>query len=284
MDKVLDVIKRRYSVRTYSLQKLESDKQKELRDFLAGNTKGPFGNNVRFKFVDVSEHAANEVRKYVSYGTIKGASRFIAGSVKIGEKCMEDFGYCMEKNILLATSLGLGTVWLGGMLNRSSFALELNTSQDEVIPAITPVGYAADKRSAMDKIIRTMSGGKNRKEFSQLFYHSNFSTPLEKTACGKYAEVLEAVRLAPSASNKQPWRVLRENDKNSYHFYMDENKTYNNAIKNINIQNNDMGIAMCHFELAARELGLEGFWHTENPGLEAGSLVYIVSWKISNKE
>jgi hypothetical protein len=40
-----------------------------------------------------------------------------------------------------------------------------------------------------------------------------------------------------------------------------------------------MGIAMCHFELAARELGLEGSWLAENPNLEAGELVYIVSWK-----
>jgi hypothetical protein len=278
MDMVLDSIKKRYSVRTYGLQKLESNKQKELRDFLAGNIKGPFGNEVRFKLIDVSEKAADELKKYISYGNVKGASHFIAGTVKKGTKSMEDFGYCMEKNILLATSLGLGTVWLGGSLNRSNFALEMNAAPDEVIPAITPLGYAAAKRSITDILIRTMSGGKNRKEFSQLFYDSNSSTPLEKSVSGKYTEVLEAVRLAPSASNKQPWRIIKEKGKNSYHLYMEENKTYNNAIKDINIQNNDMGIAMCHFELAALELGLEGSWQTENPGLGAGELVYIVSW------
>ena len=204
LDSILDSIKERYSVRTYGLQKLESNKLKELRDFLAGNTKGPFGNAVRFKLVDVSENAVNELKKYVSYGNVKGASHFIAGTVKKGTKSMEDFGYCMEKNILLATSLGLGTVWLGGSLNRSNFALEMNAAPDELIPAITPLGYAADKRSVMDKLLRTMSGGKHRKEFNQLFYDSNSSTPLEKSTCGKYSEILEAVRLSPSASNKQP--------------------------------------------------------------------------------
>jgi len=278
MDRVLDTIKKRCSVRTYSLQKLESSKLKELRDFLAGNTKGPFENAVRFKLIDVSENAANELKKHVSYGNIKGASLFIAGTVKKGVKCMEDFGYCMEKNILMATSIGLGTVWLAGSLNRSNIASEINALADEVLPAISPLGYAADKRSIMDKVVRTVSGGNNRKEFGELFYLSGLSTPLDKSVCGNYSEVLEAVRLAPSASNKQPWRIIKEREMNVYHFYLDENKAYNNVIKDIQIQNNDMGIAMCHFELAALELGLEGSWHTEKPGLEASELVYITSW------
>lgn len=279
MDKVLDSIKKRYSVRTYDSRKVESDKLKVLGDFMEENTKGPFGNAVRFKIVDASENTENELKKYISYGNIKGAAIFIAGTVKTGERAMEDFGYCMEKNVLLATSMGLGTVWLAGSMNRSSFALEMNASKDEVIPAISPLGYAADKRSLMDKVVRAVSGGNNRKEFGKLFYSSDISTPLEKSACGNYSEVLEAVRLAPSASNKQPWRIVREKDKDIYHLYLDENKVYNNAIKDIKMQNNDLGIAMCHFELAARELGLEGSWFTAKPAPDAGGLIYIVSWK-----
>ena len=33
------------------------------------------------------------------------------------------------------------------------------------------------------------------------------------------------------------------------------------------LQRVDMGIAMCHFELAAREAGLAGSWVFEDPGL-----------------
>jgi predicted hotdog family 3-hydroxylacyl-ACP dehydratase len=39
----------------------------------------------------------------------------------------------------------------------------------------------------------------------------------------------------------------------------------NRALKDIKIQNNDMGIAMCHFELAADALGLKGCWVDEKP-------------------
>ncbi|MFZ5989634.1 MAG: nitroreductase family protein [Bacillota bacterium] len=279
MENIIETIKKRYSVRTYEVQPVESEKLKKLDDFLAANTQGPFGNKVRFNLVDIPEDAVNELKKLISYGNVKGARIFIAGSVVKGKNAMEDFGYCMEKNILMATSLNLGTVWLGGSLNRSTFASKIGASDEEVIPAITPLGYPADKRSMVDRLIRTLSGGKNRKEFGEVFYRENISTPLDKAACGNYSDVLETVRLAPSASNKQPWRIIKEKDKNNFHFYLNENRSYNAIFKDIKIQNIDMGIAMCHFELTARQLGLEGSWHVDKPDLASGDLIYIVSWK-----
>ena len=45
-----------------------------------------------------------------------------------------------------------------------------------------------------------------------------------------------------------------------------------------------MGIALCHFELAARELGLGGSWkqlaeETERPGL-----LYSTSWVLEDRK
>ena len=42
-----------------------------------------------------------------TYGIIKGARQFIIGTVKKQPKAIEDYGYCMENNILTAT----GTDW-----------------------------------------------------------------------------------------------------------------------------------------------------------------------------
>ena len=46
------------------------------------------------------------------------------------------------------------------------------------------------------------------------------------------------------------------------------------------MQRLDMGIAMCHFELTAQELGLEGKWIIAEPGIRTpGELtVYTASW------
>jgi nitroreductase len=278
VENIFDTIKKRCSVRTYDSKPIESEKLEILNEFLASNTKAPFESKVRYKLVELSEATVNELKKLVSYGNVKGARMFIAGSVAKGEYAMEDFGYCMEKNIIMATSLGLGTVWLGGTLNRSTFASILGTTEEEVIPCVTPLGYPADKRSVVDILLRTLSGSKNRKAFGELFYDGNLSAPLDKAACGKYSDVLEAVRLAPSASNKQPWRIIKEKNKNNFHFYLNEDPGYN-IRKDIKLQNNDMGIAMCHFELTAQELGLKGGWQVDKPDITMGKPVYIVSWK-----
>jgi len=59
------------------------------------------------------------------------------------------------------------------------------------------------------------------------------------------------VRIAPSASNKQPWRIVKI--EGAWHFFLERTKGYGDGIifkllKLADIQRLDMGIAMCHFE------------------------------------
>jgi hypothetical protein len=46
----------------------------------------------------------------------------------------------------------------------------------------------------------------------------------------------------------------------------------------IKLQNVDMGIALCHFEAAARESGLSGNWTEARPAFDAGTWEYSLSW------
>jgi len=111
-------------------------------------------------------------------------------------------------------------------------------------------------------------------------------TPLFQNEAGKYATALEMVQLAPSASNKQPWRILKY--KNFWRFYLRRTPGYRkDPVKRIlnlcDLQRLDMGIAMSHFELSAKESGLRGKWVVEenldkNPKPQTE---YIVSWKAS---
>ena len=283
MKPIIETIRGRYSVRTYDPRPIEEEKLSALRVFLADNSVGPFGNRVTCKITTLLENSEKELSKFVSYGNVKGARSFIAGFVKKGPYALEDFGYCMEKNVLQATALGLGTVWLGGSLRRTTFADALDAGDDDIIPAITPLGYAADKRSMVDKVVRSMSRGTSRKEFGALFFVGSSSAPLAPMnpltpdSAGKYADALEAVRLAPSASNHQPWRIIKENDTPVFHFYRKDTPGYTVA-GDIHIQYSDMGIAMCHFELAAHEAGLPGGWRVNDPRIGVGDWVYVVSW------
>jgi hypothetical protein len=91
------------------------------------------------------------------------------------------------------------------------------------------------------------------------------------------------LRLGPSASNKQPWRVVKTG--NTWHLFLARTKGYGQGILGRSLsrgdmQRLDMGIAMCHFEQTARELGLKGRWVVDQP--EIGELdeltEYTASW------
>lgn len=281
MEKIFETIKQRYSVRNYIDKPVETEKLEEIKEFFKLNEIGPFGNKVRFDIVDITDLDKNEIKSLGTYGMIKGGDIYIAGVVNKSENNMEDFGYCMEKVILKLTQIGLGSCWMGGTFNRSNFAERINLKEDEVLPGITPIGYIADKKTVKENLIRTIIGAKKRKPSQELFFDTSPNTPLNLKTIGKYAEVLEAVRIGPSASNKQPWCVIRDKE-GVYHLYLNENEAYNNSIAEIKIQNIDMGIAMCHFELVAKEFSINGEWEKLNQTLDAGKMKYIATWKEKN--
>lgn len=268
---VIEVIKNRRSVRTYRPEALSDDVKKMLRDYAAGIT-GPFAPKVRLELVESAADDNKAGGKIGTYGVIKGAQDFIAGIVETGEMDFEQFGYVMEKLILYATSLGLGTCWLGGTFKKNEIVKMLGLRDKEVVPAISPVGYPADKESAVEALMRFAAGSKHRKPWQDLFYIRS-SSKAEVRLTIEYTSALEAVRLAPSASNKQPWRIIKNDG--DFHFYVKPSKGY------AAMQRIDMGIAMCHFEMVLQEYGITGSWVRQNPGsktAESENLNYIVSW------
>ncbi len=114
-----------------------------------------------------------------------------------------------------------------------------------------------------------------------MFFDGRWDSPLEKSAAGGYAIPLEMVRRAPSSTNKQPWRILR--DEGAFHFYLQRSPGYQMMTSAADLQRIDMGIAMCHFEMTARELALGGHW-AEIDFRRAESLPkrieYVVSWVV----
>jgi nitroreductase len=278
MESMIDVIKRRVSVRTYCDQAIEGEKKQKILDLINSENRGPFGNKVRFATVDLTEVERDETRSLGTYGLIRGAKLYAVGAVKDGPGGMEDLGYCFEKMILAATGLGLGTCWLGGTFNRANFAKRINVSGDEVVPAISPIGYSLDKKSARERLLRRIAKSDQRKPWEELFFDGDMNTPLSRDSAGSYAGVLDCVRLGPSASNNQPWRIVRQSAESAFQFYLKRTWGYDKFNARVDLQRVDMGIAMCHFELAAREIGLPGKWVAANPGLETGSGEYIITW------
>jgi nitroreductase len=273
-----DTIKKRVSCRTYKKDQINEEGRQKLRDFLRSNVQGPFGNGVRFELVDLAGKEQDEIRTLGTYGFIRGASTFIVGAVGNGDRAMEDYGFCMERNILTATHWGLGTCWLGGTFNRSASALKIHKRDDEIIPAITPVGYPSDRKSIMDHAVRFFAKSNNRKAWEELFFCEDTKSPLTNNIAGDYALPLECVRIGPSASNRQPWRVVKKKDADVFHFYVKRTPGYAEQYLGVSLQDIDMGIAMCHFEVALQEVNQKGSWQTLQNAPSQRGLEYIVSW------
>ncbi len=260
------IIRERRSCRAYGDKAIEAPKLEKLKAFLEEcNQK-----NSNFRFVYLEQKDTNG--KVGSYGMIAGAQNYVVGIMnKNGD--ITDFGFEFEKIILFATGLGLGTCWLAG-INRKLLDQMVGLAPDELVAVASPVGYAKNIGFKEGLVRRVVSADK-RKPWEELFFDGKPGVPLTQAAAGDFALPLEMVRLAPSASNKQPWRLIA--DQNGFHFCLKRNKGYGDALP-IDVQKNDIGIAMCHFELMAESLRLPGKWEYMESMRAVGGLEYIRTW------
>jgi hypothetical protein len=74
--------------------------------------------------------------------------------------------------------------------------------------------------------------------------------------------------------------MVKERANDRFHPFLRRSRGYDKLIKAVDLQRIDMGIAMSHFELTARELGLSGRWELMEPSLGPlpARTEYIRSW------
>ncbi len=277
------LIDRRYSCRAYLERPIAAGDRDALATFMAAKTAGPLGSAVRFGLIAASSDDEGALKRLGTYGFIKGARGFLVGAVRKGSRDLEDYGYLLEGLVLRATELGLGTCWLGGTFTRSTFTSRFGgVDRDETIPAVVSVGYPGDDGTER---IREREEGTRRYPPDELFFGDEWGVPLGRQGTDGYAPALEAVRMGPSATNKQPWRIVRRGG--DWHFYLERTKGYGKGspwfklLRIADLQRVDLGIAMCHFDLVARESGRDGRWIVEDPGLSlpGPGIEYTATWR-----
>jgi nitroreductase len=273
---VIELIKRRRSVRNFIAEELSRDLEIRIRQLLARHTTGPMGNRVTFHLVDKDFSKEAKGVRLGTYGFIKGARYFVAGEAGAGPFTEEDYGYLLETVILHLTGMDLGTCWLGGTFSRSEFAEIIQPSPGSVIPAVTPVGHPAPAMSTREQLIRMGAKSDQRKPWTALFFDDQLNNPISREAAGNLSIPLEMVRIAPSASNKQPWRIVRKGD--AFHFCLSRTAGYGGVFKGVDLQRIDIGIAMAHFEHSSSELGVKGDWKVMDHGMALpGGVQYVIS-------
>jgi nitroreductase len=274
-DSVFDLVKSRRSWRSYEDLEIEYPLFSNLSDFISKNNTGPFGNKTRFSLIDTGKGAG--VKRPGTYGIIRGARYYIAGLVRKGPLALVDYGYCLEKAVLFATQEGLGTCWLGGTFDRGAFREKVAKGPEDILPAVTPVGFPA-KKSIIDRTIKSIARSHKRKRWEEVFFEKALNDPLDPKKVPVFEDILEMVRIAPSASNRQPWRIIADQG-DIFHFYIYRSRIIS-AYPKTDLQQLDAGIAICHFDLCAKEKGLKGKWTVSEPGqlIKKERHTYIASW------
>lgn len=220
----LDAIEQRKSIRSYQVDKpIEQASLIEIMD-LIDECNHDFKLNITF--LTDGSMAFNSLSK--SYGMFKGVrSLIILKGPKNDLNLKEKLGYAGEKIVLKATTLGLGTCFVGGTYDRSNQIF--NVANDEELICVITIGYPLGKKTLIEKAFNSTKRSKNISALYQA----------EGTVPDWFLKGMSAVSKAPSARNSQ---------KVSFQ--------YNHGVVTASVPDNyqfdlvDLGIAKLHFELA----------------------------------
>ena len=271
MENIKELVRSRRSVRTFDGSKINAEDFKRLSEFME-KLDNPYGIPMELRLLDAKEHK-------LSSPVISGTDLYVGVKAKRTAHVEEAVGYSLELLVLYAQSLGIGTVWIGGTMDRPAFERAMELGENEMMPCVSPLGYPAKKMSVKEVLMRKGVKADSRLPFETLFFDGTFDVPLTEEKAGNLAGVLETVRWAPSAVNKQPWRVVV--DKDTVHFYLKRNKGFiSDAVGDM--QKIDLGIALCHFALTAQERGIDTAFQIDDPGIKTDAdMEYIASYRIN---
>ncbi len=267
----IDAIKARRSVRTYTGQVLSDTHLKSIETELKKLSEA---HGVQLTLVKNNFQG----KQFGTYGIIKNPAAYIVCVCQNKRPVLLQAGMALERAILICTTLGIGTCWLGGTFKREEFGSAISATGCDIIPAVVAAGYPSEKESLIGGLLRKGAKSGTRKPFDTLFFDSDFSHPLSKEDA--FSGALEMVRIGPSASNKQPWRAVKNGE--GCHFFLEHTPAYAARFA-FDMQLLDMGIAMAHFELAMEVAGKRGTWqmHEKSFGNLPPNTEYIATWIVT---
>lgn len=250
----------RRSVRTYNGEWVAPETMEALKKFMSAIPALPLegtGYDSAARNFDIKICGLNSAEpiKLGSYGVIRRAPSFIALTAHTTDSKEETAliatgaAFKAEFMVLWLAANGLGSCWMSGTVNRKKLAASLGISDSVNILACIPFGYAAGKATMVERVMASFVHARSRKPFDELFkVDENSSKGLKEPdresefSAAEARRIFEAVRLAPSGCNRQPWRGWVGGEGNPV-LYFDVKTPDMNAL--------DRGIALAHAYIAA---------------------------------
>lgn len=207
----------RHSVRRYTDKPIDDDIKAALGKYVE-RCNDESGLNIQLVMDEPRAFAS----KLVTYGQFSGVRNYLVMAGPKGREWEEKIGYFGEKIALFAQTLGLNTCWVG--LTYKKIPGTYTLREGDTIHCVIALGYGANQ------------GNPHPLKSLDKFYEPHGPVP------EWFADGLEAALLAPTAVNQQKFKfILHEGNRV-------ETKTFSSIWGYTQI---DLGIAKCHFELAA---------------------------------
>ncbi|GFZ33451.1 nitroreductase [Clostridium zeae] len=221
--KFYETMYKRKSIRKYDMSPLDDRTLSDIKSFISNLN--PLVSGIK---TDLQVISQNDVKSFMS---IK-APHYVVVFSENKDGYLTNVGFMLQQLDLYLSANGLGACWQG----MAKPAKEIVSKSELEFVIMLAFGKPTESLYRSD-----------RSEFKR-----NSIEAIRDKA--DFDELLEAVRIAPSATNSQPW-----------HFDIEGNKLYANCIKLNPIKalimekmnKIDMGIGLCHLSIAAKHSGKE---------------------------
>lgn len=221
--KFYDTMFKRKSIRKYDMNSLDDKTLSDAKSFIKEIK--PLVSGIK---TDMQVISQNDVKSFMS---IK-APHYVVVFSENKDGYLTNIGFMLQQLDLYLSANGLGACWQG----MAKPAKDIVSKSELEFVIMLAFGKPAESLYRSD-----------RSEFKR----NSIETIRDKA---DFDDLLEAVRIAPSATNSQPW-----------YFHIEGNKLYANCIKLNPIKalimekmnKIDMGIGLCHLSIAAKHLGKE---------------------------
>ena len=222
MTDLYNAIFHRKSVRKYNMEPLANDILAEIKEYVSQVEPLEKSINVEFSYI-----STNDVKNILP---IKAPHYLCVYSKKTGNYLM-NVGFMIQQVDLYLSSKGIGSCWLGMAKPTNGVPTQLNGMEFVIMLAFG---------NSLESIHRSDLSQFKRKDLTEV-----------GTAKG-VDEILNAVRLAPSATNSQPWFIAGNGEK--LQIYRVKLGMIKAALYD-KMNQIDIGIGLCHLFLAAKALG-----------------------------
>lgn len=248
---VAAAIKSRISVRKYSERKLgqkEKDQIYKVIDELI-----PLYPDIPTRFIFIEDETVTNEQVMTGliggYGKIKAPYCILCATVS-REGAYENIGFMGEQLALHLTSMGIGSCWIGGGFDKDK--THQLVGEGWIVPTVLSLGFPHPSIHLLP--VNAKENRRRRKQLRSIAYDSYYGNDIS-TFLGKnpsYENVLDMCRLAPSAMNFQPGRVILTKEKaiflSAANFFMRKNS----------IHKIDGGIMFTHFVTMMEAVGKKG--------------------------